>query len=576
MITMKMFNVEQTTIRLLYTLNIFIINQKRGGIGMKKLVSVFACALMVFSLAGCGSSKDSDGKTFVFASELDINSLDSTVADDGMSFNAMHAITDGLMGTDKDGKTTNALAESYELSKDNLTYTFKLKDAKWSNGDAVTANDFVYSWRRIIKNSGNYAYMMGSDGAGVKNADAIMKKQESGAEITDKDLETLGITAKDDKTLVIELDAPCPYFLDLMTFPCYYPQNEKFVEEKGKDYGSSPENTISNGAFVLKSWTKSSSLEFTKNPDYYDAANVKLDNLEMMLAQDPKTASMNFDSNANDYCTINSELVDKYKDSKEFELFNEGYLFYLQLNFKNEALANLNVRKALSYAIDRKDFTENVLKDGSQPARGFIPAQLSTGPDGKDFRETAGAYTDYNVEEAQKAMDTALKELGTDTVKLRLLYGTDESPMDQMAEYLQNAFSKIKGLEIEMVATTKNDRIYNKEANGEFDIALTRWGPDYSDPTTYLNLLLTNNTNNYGKYSSKAFDAKMEEAKANVNDAAARWENLKEAEKIGMEDYAYIPVFEKGAALLKKPKVTGIVHKPVGVPYTFNYVDITE
>lgn len=201
---------------------------------MKKLFSLLACTMMAISLTGCGSSGSSSKNVFNFASELDIISLDSTKANDGMSFNAIHAFTDGLMGRDKDGNTSNALAESYEVSDDGLTYTFKLKDAKWSNGDPVTANDFVYSWRKIIQEAGNYAYMLGTDGAGVKNADKLMADQEAGKTLDDKAMETLGITAKDDKTLVIELENPCPFFLDLMTFPCYYPQNEKFVEEQGK------------------------------------------------------------------------------------------------------------------------------------------------------------------------------------------------------------------------------------------------------------------------------------------------------------------------------------------------------
>ena len=126
-----------------------------------------------------------------------------------------------------------------------------------------------------------------------------------------------------------------------------------------------------------------------------------------------------------------------------------------------------------------------------------------------------------------------------------------------------------------MVATTKQDRIYTKQKNGDYDICCTRWGPDYGDPTTYLNLLLTNNSNNYGKYTSSAFDGKMEQAKQ-ASDDAQRWTYLQEAEKISMDDYAYIPVFEKGTAVLQNTKVSGLVHKPVGVPYTFTYVDIAE
>ncbi len=543
---------------------------------MKKLFSLLACTMMAISLTGCGSSGSSSKNVFNFASELDIISLDSTKANDGMSFNAIHAFTDGLMGRDKDGNTANALAESYEVSNDGLTYTFKLKDAKWSNGDPVTANDFVYSWRKIIQEAGNYAYMLGTDGAGVKNADKLMADQEAGKTLDDKAMETLGITAKDDKTLVIELENPCPFFLDLMTFPCYYPQNEKFVEEQGKNYATSAETTLSNGAYKLTAWEKGSKATFEKNNDYYNADAVKLEELNMLLVQDPKTAAMNFDSKANDYCTINSELVDKYKTTENFKQIPEGYLFYLQINFKNEDLANANIRKALSYAINRQDFTDNVLKDGSLPAAGFVPTKLSTGPDGKDFRETADKYTDYNLEEAQKYFDAGLKELGKDSIDLRLLYGTDESPMDTMAEYLQNAFSKLNGLNIEMVATTKNDRIYTKQRNGEFDVSLTRWGPDFSDPITYLNLLLTGNTNNYGKYSSAAFDQAMDNAKKSASNPEKRWDYLIEAEKIAMEDYAFIPVFEKGSAVLQSQKVKNLIQKPVGVPYDFTYVEIAE
>ena len=542
---------------------------------MKKLFSLLACTMMAISLTGCGSSGSSSKNVFNFASELDIISLDSTKANDGMSFNAIHAFTDGLMGRDKDGNTSNALAESYEVSDDGLTYTFKLKDAKWSNGDPVTANDFVYSWRKIIQEAGNYAYMLGTDGAGVKNADKLMADQEAGKTLDDKAMETLGITAKDDKTLVIELENPCPFFLDLMTFPCYYPQNEKFVEEQGKNYATSAETTLSNGAYKLTAWEKGSKATFEKNNDYYNADAVKLEELNMLLVQDPKTAAMNFDSKANDYCTINSELVDKYKTTENFKQIPEGYLFYLQINFKNEDLANANIRKALSYAINRQDFTDNVLKDGSLPAAGFVPTKLSTGPDGKDFRETADKYTDYNLEEAQKYFDAGLKELGKDSIDLRLLYGTDESPMDTMAEYLQNAFSKLNGLNIEMVATTKNDRIYTKQRNGEFDVSLTRWGPDFSDPITYLNLLLTGNTNNYGKYSSAAFDQAMDNAKKSASNPEKRWDYLIEAEKIAMEDYAFIPVFEKGSAVLQSQKVKNLIQKPVGVPYDFTYVAVS-
>ena len=537
----------------------------KTGKTVKVLLTAATAAGM---LAGCGSKTDTD--TFRFASELDIQGMDSTVVDDGMSFNAVHAITDGLTAVNEKGKTAPAIAKSWDVSDDGKTYTFHLRNAKWSNGDKVTANDFVYSWRKIIKNAGNYAYMLGSGGASVKNADALM---ELGANATDEQMATLGVTAKDDQTLVVELENKVPYFTDLMSFPCYFPQNEKFVEKCGKNYGTKPEYTLSNGAYKMTKWVKGNKATFTKNDKYYDAKTVATKNLEMYLVQDPKTAAQNFDNGKVDYARINSTLVDKYKGKDTFTTFNEGYLFYLQLNFKNDTVANKNVREALAYAINRKDLCENVLKDGSKGATGFIPSQLSTSPAGKDFRDDADKYVSYDQKKAQEYLDAAKKELGTDTITIDLLYGTDESPMDTMAEYLQGSFSKLKGLKVNMVATVKKDRIYNREANGNFQVVCTRWGPDYADPTTYLNLALTDNSNNYGKYASAKFDALMEQLQKE-SDLTKRWDLMIQAEKVMMEDMAYIPVFEKGAAALKAKNVKGLVVVPVGTPYTFKYVKL--
>ena len=541
---------------------------------MKKIISIVLCLTMILSFASCGSSSGSDGNTFTFASELDIVTMDSSLSDDGMSFTAMHAVIDGLMGLDKDGKIVPAIAESYTLSDDKLVYTYKLRDAKWSNGTKVTADDFVYAWQRIIKNAGNYAYMMGSDGAAVLNADALMAKQAEGQELTQADLDTLGVKALDEKTLEVKIERPCSYFDELMTFPCYYPINRAYAEEKGDQYAKSAKNVLSNGAFILKEWTVKSKAVFEKNPDYWNKDAVKIDKLVMTLVQDPKTAAVNFDSGYNDFAIINSSLVDKYKSSKEYQTYSDGYLFYLQLNFNNEVIANANIRKALSLAIDRTDFADNVLKDGSKETSGFVPTGLCIN-DGTDFRDKASDFTSFDLAKAQEAFDAGLKELGKDSVTIKLLYGTDESPMDQMATYLQNAFTKIKGLTIEMVPTTKKDRIYTKQKNREFEVALTRWGPDYGDATTYLNLLLDGNSNNYGDYKSDAYMAKMEEVKTTA-DATERFGKMIEAEKIAMDDYAVIPVFEKGSAVLIRSDVKNLVHRPVGVPYTFNYVELTK
>ena len=537
----------------------------KTGKTVKVLLALTTAAGM---LAGCGSKTDTD--TFRFANDTDIVGMDSTVVDDAMSFNAITAITDGLTTVDVKGNTIPGIAKSWDVSNNGLTYTFHLRDAKWANGDDVTAQDFVYSWHRIIKNAGNYAYMLGSEGASIKNADSLI---DLGTTATDEQLNTLGIKATDDKTVVVDLEKNVPYFVGLMSFPCYFPQNQKFVEKCGKNYATKPEYILGNGAYKMTKWIKGNKATFTKNDKYYDAKSVKTKNLEMYLVQDPKTAAQSFENGKVDYATINSTLVDKYKGKDTFKTIREGYLAYLICNFKADTTANKNLRYALSYAINRKDLCDNILKDGSQPATGFVPAQLCKSPSGKDFREESGKYVDYDAKKAQEYLDAAKKELGTDTITVDLLYGTDESPMDTFAEYLQGSFTKLKGLKVNMVATVKKDRIYNREASGNFQIACTRWAPDYADPTTFLNILASSNSNNYGKWENAQYNSLLKQAQTET-DVNKRWNELLEAEKVMMDDMPNIPVVQTGTAALQAKNVKGLVHNTVSTPYVFKYVTL--
>ena len=538
---------------------------------MKKLLSMVLCAMMALTLAGCGGS-GGDSSTYTFSSELDIKNLDSSDADDGCSFTAMHAVIDGLMKTDKKGNIVNGVASSSEVSDDGLTHTYKIrKDAKWANGDPVTANDFVYAWHRIFQKKGQYYYMFCDGIASIVGAQEMSDKIDNEEDITDADLDAMGVKAVDDKTLEVTTTTRVSFFDELMSFPCFYPINEKFCEKQGDKYGKSAKTILGNGAFTMTNWEPGSVAEFEKNDKYYDAKTVKIDKLVMKLVQDPKVAAQAFEAGETDFAPINSDLVDKYKKDDSFKQINEGYLFYISVNFQNSDLANLNVRKAISLAINRKDLCENVLKDGSQVAGGFIPFGLATSPDGVDFRKDSGNFTSYDKKKAQESLDEGLKELGKDQITLRITYGTDESPMDVFATYLQNALSKLDGIKVEMVATTKQDRIYNKQKNGDFDLATTRWGPDYGDPTTYLTMGISTNGNNYGKYTNSELDALMDKV-SNESDANTRWQEMIDAEKIMMDDLCYIPVFEKGTATLQNKDVKGLVIRPVGVPYTFQYV----
>ena len=517
---------------------------------MKKILSLFLCCLMVLTLTGCGGLNGDDITTYTYSSELDIKNLDSSDADDGCSLKAIHAVIDGLTKTDKKGNIVNAVAKSEELSEDGLTHTYKLrKDFKWTNGDPVTAHDFVYAWQRIFRKKRSYYYMFVDGIASIEGAQELSDKIDAGEELTDDDLNSMGVKAIDDYTLEVKTTVRVSFFDELMVFPCFFPINEKFAEKQENKYGKSAKTILGNGAFTMTNWEAGSVVEFEKNESYYDQKHVKLNKLVMKLVQEPKVAAQVFEAGETVYAPINSDLVDKYKDDEAFKQINEGYLFYISVNFQNSDLANLNVRKAISLAINRKDLCENVLKDGSQAASGFVPSGLSISPEGKDFRDEADTYTSYDKKAAQAALDEGLKELGKSEITLRLTYGTDESPMDVFATYLQNALSKLDGIKVEMVATTKQDCIYNKQKNGDFDLATTRWEPDYGDPTTYLTMGISTNGNNYGKWSNSEYDQLVCQVGVESN-VTKRWQKMKDAEKILLDGYAYILVFEKGAATL--------------------------
>ena len=373
---------------------------------------------MVLTLTGCGGSNGDDITTYTYSSELDIKNLDSSDADDGCSLKAIHAVIDGLTKTDKKGNIVNAVAKSEELSEDGLTHTYKLrKDVKWTNGDPVTAHDFVYAWQLIFRKKGSYYYMFADGIASIEGAQELSDKIGAGEELTDDDLNSMGVKAIDDYTLEVKTTVRVSFLDELLTFPPFYPINEKFAEKQGNKYGKSAKAILGNGAFIMTNWEPGSIAEFKKNEDYYEAKTVKIEKLVMKLVQDPKVAAQSFMAGETDYAPINSDLVDKYKDDEAFKQVYDGFLFYISVNFQNSDLANLNVRKAISLAINRKDLCENVLKDGSQVAGGFIPSGLATSPDGVDFRKDSGNFTSYDKKKAQESLDEGLKELGKDQLR---------------------------------------------------------------------------------------------------------------------------------------------------------------
>lgn len=540
---------------------------------MKKGTKLLWTGALVLSLAGCSSASSggTDSHNVLnLSKENDVITLDSTLATDGMSFEVINMMIEGLETTDENGDIVPALAESYDVSEDGLTYTFHLRDASWSNGEPVTAADFEYAWKDAASDpTSDYAYIFGPDGACIKGASEAMGNPEN------KD--ALGVKAEDEKTFVVELERRTPYFVSLTTFPPFYPVNEKFAEEQGDQYGLSADNLLACGPFQLVDWTKGNSLKLEKNDSYWGKDDVALDEINIAIVPEPSSAALAFENGSTDYARLNSSLVDKYKDNEAYKSVLGSFLWYLQYNFDNPDLQNENLRKALAYAVDRDDLTQNVLKDGSIAAEGFVTRQLSNGPDGKDYRETADGYFLERGEDsdkiAQEAFEQAKKELGKDEITLRFLFEPSD-PSKSAAEFMQSEFAKLDGLNIEMVSQEKNVRLKSQQ-NGDFDLVLTRWGPDYADPTTYLNVLLPGGSFNFGKYDSQAYKEALDEA-ANASSDEARWQALQKAEKIAMDDIAVAPIFQTGASDLLNPKVKHLVDNPVGVPFVYKYVTIEQ
>lgn len=554
---------------------------------MKKYSTISALVVLAMSASACssgstasssaassGSEPSSTGSTakqvLNLTKENDVITMDSTLATDGMSFEAINMAIEGLETTDEDHNIVPALAESYDVSDDQLTYTFHLRDAEWSNGDPVTAGDFEYAWKHTITNpTSDYAYLFTTDGACIKGADEAYGDASK--------MDEIGVKAVDDKTLEVQLSRRAPYFVSLTTFPPFYPVNEKFATEQGDQYGLTPDTLLYCGPFEMVDWTKGNSLKFVKNQKYWDADNVTLEEININIVPEPSSAALAYENGSTDYVRLNSSLVDKYKDSEDYKSVLGSFLWYLMYNLENEDLQNENLRHALSLVVDRANLTENVLKDGSIPAVGFVTRALSNGPDGKDYRDTTDEYfaEDYDkaLEEAQEYFEKAKKELGKDTISLRFLFESAD-PAKTAAEFIQNEFAKLDGLEIEMVSQEKNVRLKTMQ-DGDFDVVLTRWGPDYADPTTFLNVLLPGTSFNYGHYNSEDY-ANTLDAAANAETDEERWQLLKDAEKILMDDIAVSPVFQTGAADLLRPRVKHIVDNPVGVPFVYKYVTIEE
>ncbi|RRD93536.1 peptide ABC transporter substrate-binding protein [Clostridiales bacterium COT073_COT-073] len=590
-----------------------------------------------------------------------IPSLVTWLATDSVSFRVLGNINSGLFTNDTNGVPVEDLVDKYEVSADGLTYTFHLKDAKWVTVDGqeyapVTANDFVFTVKKLLdpKEASQYAFMVAT--AGIKNGEAAVALSEGIVEhetnvknladmklsdFKDNEKETaqaqfdaakakleeavkkgeadfadkygslekaheevqklidgIGVTAVDEKTVKYELANPVPYFTALMTFPSFFPANQKFVEEKGDKYGSSVDNFLYNGAYIFKDWKVSQRHYLEKNPMYWDAANTQNDGIDFRVIEgvDNDTVVNMYLGGQLHSAGLSGENVEKYGNRPDVVTSEDTTLFYIEMNqgkgepTSNKALlANVKARKALNMAFDKDYVTKTILANGSLTADYLVPVGLHSSHEfgDKDFREVAGdlfngkeGYNKYNVEEAKKLWAEAKKETGVDKVQLELIIFQGESSSN-IGTHLKNEWEKnLEGLTIVLKPLPFSEKIARGN-RGEFELNFAGWGPDYPDAMTFVDLYVTGGGHNNLGYSNKDYDAVIASAKSGELTAPDkvkdRFEALVKAEKTLLEDdQVILPLYQRASTGLRDPKITGWKLQTFGADYIFKWVGLED
>ncbi|GIN87216.1 peptide ABC transporter substrate-binding protein [Heyndrickxia sporothermodurans] len=542
----------------------------------KKKIVPFIVFLLIASLAltGCGfgsskktNTKDSgkekagqEKQILNVSTSAEIPTMDSTKAHDAVAFTVLNNVNEGLFRQDQNNKPILAMAEKHDQSNDGLVHTFTLRDAKWSNGEPVTANDFEYAWKRVLKEAGAYNYMFVT--VGVKNAEAIIDAK--------KDADELGVKALDEKTLEVTLENPNPLLETLLTFGTFLPQNQKFVEKMGDQYALEADKVLYNGPFKLAEWKHEQSWKYVKNPEYWDAKNVKLDEINTFVVKDDTTGLNLYESGKIDRVSLTAESVSNYKDNKEFKTTTLAGIGFLRFNLNHPVLKNVNIRKAINYAIDKQGLTDIALNNGAVPLYGVVPGEYYFSPDNKDFRELNGDLLKGTVDEAKDYWKKGLKESGVKDLKVSINIADAESSK-KMAEFLQSQLeTNLPGFKMEIKAVPFEQRL-EIEKSIKYDISLSTWGPDYSDPMTYLDMWVTGSSSNREDYSNKKYDELVEKARLET-DLSKRYEMLLQLEKMLIEeDAAIAPLYQSGQAILIHNNIKDLIEHPSGADFSYKW-----
>ncbi len=516
--------------------------------------TVLASAALLAACGGSSSSKSSSSKktlNWMVASE--IPTMDMSKATDATSFNQLSNTMEGLYRLGKGSKLEKGLATSEKVSKDGKTYTYTLRKSKWSDGSELTAKDFVYSWQRTVnpKTASQYSYLF----SGIKNADAIVAGK--------KPVSSLGIKAVGKYKLVVTLERRIAYFDKLMGFAVFFPQSEKAVNKYGSKYGTASKYMLYNGPFKQTGWTGSNlSWKMVKNDNYWDKKNVKLDTITWSVQKTPSTSYNLYQSNKLDYTGLDASQTKQLKNQKGYVTLNQGATFYLQFNVaKNKYLANTNIRKALSLAVNRKGLTSS-LGGNSVPANTLTPTQL-TDVNGEDYTKriskSAEAYypTSTQKSEAVKYLNKGLKELGVSKFSFKVL-SDDTDSGKKTTEFLQSNFEDTFGGKVSVsVQNLPFKTRLSRSTAGNFDIVVSGWSADFADPISFLDLFTSTNAENNGKWKNSQYDKLVADSKTTAS-TSKRWDDLTKAEEILLNNVGVAPLYYNTNAALIRPTVKDV------------------
>ena len=533
---------------------------------IKKFTLAAVSVSAAFLLAACGSQQSSssaskDKQVLKLSATAPLDTIDISKA---TGYGQTGNVFESFYRLGKNGQPAAGLAKSGTVSKDGKTWTFKLRsNAKWSNGDPVTAQDLVYSWRRTIdpKTASEYAYLF----SGIKNADAIVAGKKKPA--------TLGIKADGKYKLTVTLEKRIPYFKLLMAFPLFFPQNQKFIEKMGSKYATASKYMIYNGPYKQVGWTGSNlSWKLVKNGKYWDKKNVKLDTVKFSVQKTPATDYNLYQSGKLDAAFLDAQATKSLKGKTGYTQRKMSTTQYLAYNLKKHPeFKNKNLRLAISMAINRKELA-STLGGAATPATTFDPEGMTT-VNGKDYTDTVkNAATEkaatYNVKEAKKLYKQALKETGKKKISFTLL-GDDDDTAKKASEFVQSQLEDNLGIDVQVQSIPKKTRM-NKMMSGNFDVVSTRWNADFADPISFLDLQTTGASYNYGKWSNKTYD-KYVAASKTTGSTSTRFKELAKAEQILLEEQGVTPLYHPVEAWMVKPNVKGVIYNGAGANYSFKY-----